>query len=93
MESAFTEMFAGVNIYTLIALALWSLPWKAWAMWLSARRGDFWWFLAFLLVSTIGILEIVYIFFIAKESDKRPETPPNGDDAHKSSPHDTDKEM
>jgi hypothetical protein len=60
-----------MNIYTMLAIVLWTLPWKAWALWLAARRGDIWWFLAFIVFSTLGILEMVYIFFIAKQSDKR----------------------
>ena len=59
-----------INPYTLLAVALWTLPWKAWALWLSARRGDLKWFLAMAILNTVGILEIVYIFFVAKQSDK-----------------------
>ena len=54
----------------IIALTLWSVVWKAWALWLSARRGEKWWFILLLIVNTIGILEIIYIFLIAKKSDK-----------------------
>jgi hypothetical protein len=71
MDASLANLMAGVNIYTLLALALWTLPWKAWAMWLSARRGDFWWFIAFSLINTIGILEILYIFLVAKQRDTR----------------------
>lgn len=56
--------------YTLLAVVLWTLPWKAWALWLAARRGDIWWFLAIIVISALGILEIIYIFLIAKQSDK-----------------------
>ncbi len=65
------EALAGMNPYLLTSIVLWTLPWKAWALWLSARRGDIWWFLAMVAISTLGILEIIYIFLIAKQSDKK----------------------
>lgn len=47
-------------------LALWGFFWKGLALWHSAQRGERWWFLALLLINTVGILEIVYLFAIAK---------------------------
>ena len=64
------EALLAINPYLLLAIALWTLPWKAWSLWLSARRGDIWWFLSIIFISTLGLLEIIYIFFIAKQSDK-----------------------
>jgi len=49
-----------------IALLLWSLFWKGLALWHSARRREPWWFIALLIINTAGILEIVYLFLIAK---------------------------
>ena len=45
---------------------LWSLIWKGFALWHSAQRGDKWWFIAFLVVNTVGILEIIYLFGFIK---------------------------
>ncbi len=64
------EALLNMNPYTLLAIILWTLPWKAWALWLSARRGDIWWFLGMTVLSTLAIVEIIYIFMIAKQSDK-----------------------
>jgi hypothetical protein len=47
-------------------LMLWSIFWKGLALWHAAQRGKHWWFVAFLLVSTLGVLEIVYLFGFAK---------------------------
>lgn len=66
--------FSSINIYALLAVVLWTLPWKAWSLWLAARRGDFWWFMSIIFISTLGILEIIYIFLVAKQSDKKIET-------------------
>ena len=56
--------------FVLLAVA-WSLLWKGLALWRAAKRGDMWWFIAFLLINTLGILEIIYLFAItgAKLSD------------------------
>ncbi len=50
----------------IIAAILWSLVWKGLALWHSARRGQYWWFIIMLFVNTLGILEIIYLFFVAK---------------------------
>lgn len=47
-------------------LALWSLFWKGLALWHSARKVQPWWFVILLVVNTMGILEIVYLFAVAK---------------------------
>lgn len=49
-----------------IALMAWSLVWKGFALWHSARRGERAWFIAFLFVNTVGILEIIYLFWFVK---------------------------
>ena len=52
----------------LILLALWAIPWKIYAVWLACKRNQKKWFVALLLLNTVGILEIFYIFKIAKKS-------------------------
>ena len=48
-------------------LVLWVIPWKGYALWTAAKRGEKWWFIAFLLVNTLAILEIFYLLKIAKK--------------------------
>lgn len=50
----------------MIILVLWSLFWKAWALWISARRGEKVWFGAMLVINTVGVLEILYIYIFSK---------------------------
>ena len=50
---------------------LWSLPWKGIALWKSAKAGHIRWFIAFLLVNTLGLLEISYIFFFSKKRGQK----------------------
>ncbi len=54
-------------LYVLIALVVWSVPWKGFALWKSARRGESIWFIILLLVNTAGILEILYLFFFSNK--------------------------
>ncbi len=52
----------------VFALAIvWSLFWKGFALWRSARREEHAWFIAILLVNTLGVLEILYLFVFARE--------------------------
>jgi len=55
------------NTWLLIVLVLWALPWKGYALWTAARRGEKWWFIIILIVNTFSILEICYIFIVAKK--------------------------
>jgi hypothetical protein len=51
-------------VYAFIA---WSLAWKAVALWKSARLSHKVWFGIMLVANTVGILEIIYIFAIARK--------------------------
>lgn len=63
----------GVSTSTLTAiiliLAIWSLIWKGMALWKSAGRNEKWWFIALLLINTVGILEILYLYIFSKKRD------------------------
>jgi len=50
----------------IILILAWSLVWKGLALWHAGRRGQYWWFMILLVVNTLGILEIIYLFFVAK---------------------------
>ena len=55
-------------IFTIIILtALWTIPWKAVALWKAARNNSKPWFIILLLVNTLAILEILYIFIFSKK--------------------------
>ncbi|MDD2554116.1 MAG: DUF5652 family protein [Desulfotomaculaceae bacterium] len=51
--------------YLLIA---WSVIWKGLALWPAARNRQLAWYLALLIVNTVGILEIVYLVFFRKKA-------------------------
>ena len=83
----FTQLFhtpaigLGMGI-TAAVIVIWSLFWKGWALWLAARRGEKIWFIILLIVNTVGILEIIYIFAVAKQQDHVHHNHVEGADAH-----------
>ncbi len=56
----------GMPVYLVVIIIIWSLAWKGAALWKSARRNSLAWFVALLLINTIGILEILYIFVFSE---------------------------
>lgn len=46
---------------------IWSVVWKGLALWKSAGLRQKWWFLAILLLNTLGILEIIYLFVVSRK--------------------------
>lgn len=47
-------------------LMIWTLVWKGIALWKAAQAKSTVWFIILLLVNTLGILEIIYIFYFSK---------------------------
>ena len=56
----------GGFLIMFIILLVWSLIWKGFALWKAARNGSKPWFIILLVLSTLGILEILYIFVFSK---------------------------
>ncbi len=59
-------LFAGWISAFIIPLSIWGLFWMGWALWRAARNGSKAWFIVLLLVHTLGILDILYIFVFGK---------------------------
>ncbi len=53
------------NPIAMLLLIAWVLPWKGYALWLASRRNQTWWFIALLVLNTVAILPIIYIFLVA----------------------------
>ena len=52
-----------------IVLMIWSVIWKGLALWKAAQQGDKYWFIALLVINTVGILEILYIYIFSKKKE------------------------
>ncbi len=58
-----------LNIKLLLLLAIvWSTVWKGIALWRASRNAHLVWFIALLVVNTLGILELIYIFAFSRKT-------------------------
>jgi len=71
----FEQMFTS-NPWIAILISLWVLPWKAVALWKAAKNDSKPWFVVLLILNTLGILEILYIFVFGKKKPAAPLTTP-----------------
>ncbi len=63
--------FSGMDVlglpkWLVILLAIWIITWKGFALWRSAQRKEKIWFVVLLVINTMGILEILYLFLFSK---------------------------
>ncbi|MDD5710649.1 MAG: DUF5652 family protein [Candidatus Colwellbacteria bacterium] len=63
-------MVEGGAFWTLVAIQLWEIPWKAVALWRAACNKHTGWFVALMLVHMAGLIDIIYIFYFS-ETKKR----------------------
>ena len=64
------ELFAQ-NQWLLLLIIAWILPWKGVALWKAARLRDKWWFVALLVINTLAVLEILYIYIFSKKKAEK----------------------
>jgi len=64
-----TEQFLMQNQWLIYLALLWTLPWKGVALWRASKNSHKKWFIALLIINTLAILEIVYIFFFSKKKE------------------------
>ncbi len=70
MTYASFGLFVGwvlTHMIAFVALILWAIVWKGLALWRAGRNNQPVWFVALLLVNSIGVLEILYLLFFAKK--------------------------
>jgi hypothetical protein len=63
MESFFYKDFSP----WFIPIILWTLFWKGYALWTAVKNNHKKWFVALVILNTLGILEIIYVFYVAKK--------------------------
>lgn len=62
-----TEFFnTPIGMVVFIILVIWTIIWKGLALWKSARKSHKAWFVILLIVNTLGILEIMYVFWFSE---------------------------
>jgi len=55
-----------VGLWWFWPLIIWTAVWKGVSMWHAARNNSPIWFIALLILNTVGILDILYIYVFAK---------------------------
>lgn len=64
--------FSFVGGVLFAAVLVWSIVWKGLALWKSARTDSRVWFVVFLVVNTLGILEILYLYVFSDKKNTMP---------------------
>lgn len=64
------ELFSQ-HSWVLILIILWSIPWKGIALWKSAKKSHLGWFIAILIINSLAILDILYIFIFSKLGEEK----------------------
>jgi len=67
--SPFTPGFMSIFVPLILVVVLWTVALKGYSLWYAARGGQKWWFIAILVVNTLGILEIIYLIWYRPKSD------------------------
>lgn len=55
-----------ISPWLIVAVLVWTLPWKGVALWKAAQLSHKKWFIALLIINTFAILDIIYIYFVAR---------------------------
>jgi len=83
--SPFTPGFMSIFIPVVLVVVLWTVALKGYSLWHAARAGQKGWFIALLVINTLGILEIVYLIWFRPDSSAK-NAPSDVVPTHTSSP-------
>ena len=59
-----------VTFGIVVALALWTIVWKGLGLWKAARNQQKYWFILFLIINDLGILEMIYLLWFRKDKKR-----------------------
>jgi hypothetical protein len=62
LDQNFLNVIKGGAVLIAV-LTIWDLFWRGKALWKSARNNQNYWFIALLIVNSVGILPIIYLLF------------------------------
>lgn len=65
------QIFAQNHLVITSLLIIWTISWKGIALWKSAQNKQINWFVPIIILNTLGILEIIYIYFFAKKQTEK----------------------
>lgn len=73
-------------LFGLLLVTLWTLLWNGLGLWAAARQKQKGWFIAILLLNTLGLLPIVYLIWFRKRTEPAEATWVRVTGSEKSSP-------
>lgn len=69
--SQFAEANPTLFFIIVIILTAWSLYWKGMALWKASKLDKQNWFIALLIINTLGIFEILYLYVFSKKHEEQ----------------------
>ncbi len=74
-EVNWLQNFVQMNQTVFWIMFVWVIIWKGIALWKAAQKKHRYWFVALLVINTVGILEILYVFIFSewKKKGQEPE--------------------
>ena len=57
----------GLSTLIFVVTAVWATVWKGFALWFAARNHQQKWFIALLIINTLGLLEIIYLVWFRRD--------------------------
>ncbi len=67
LYSPYGPVLMAALIPLFVAAAIWTIAIKGFALWHAARNSQKEWFVALLIINTLGILELVYLLWFRKD--------------------------
>lgn len=58
----------------LLIIFIWSVVWKGFGLWFSAKNRQTAWFIAIIVFNTVGLLPIIYLIWFRPREIKKKET-------------------
>jgi len=60
----------GMPVYAVVIILIWTLIFKGIGLWMAAQRNSKTWFIILLIINSVGILPILYIFIFSRYQQK-----------------------
>lgn len=87
LSSSVSPTLLGLGIVLAAILFIVIAILKGMSLWYAARRGEKVWFIVLLIINTMGILELIYLFAVAKWGKAVPSTPKSSEPQQPYSPN------
>ncbi|MBP6962255.1 hypothetical protein KBB49_01830 [Candidatus Saccharibacteria bacterium] len=58
------------QIMLIAVIAIWDMIWKGFALWRASKNNDQNWFIAMIVINSVGILPIIYLLMHKSDSSE-----------------------